>query len=84
MKDGKFRIDFSTYWIVVLIAWKIQKYSDRIPIFALWIKCDRFCAITTMPIAQNKPIPIGSGIYPVPRRENGSWCCNDKTTICSV
>ena len=62
MENGKFRIDFSAYWIIVLIAWKIQKYPDRIPIFALWIRCDRFCAITTTPIAPNKPIAIGSGV----------------------
>jgi len=32
------------------------------PNLRLMIRCDRFCAITTMPIAWNKPIPIGSGV----------------------
>jgi len=62
MKDGKFRSCFSTYWIIVLIASKIKKIFRPNPNFRLMDQVRQVCAITTMPIARNKPIPIGSGI----------------------
>ena len=46
--------------MIVLIAWKIQKNSDRILNSGSWIRFDRSCGIITTPIAPNKPIAIGS------------------------
>ncbi len=73
MKYGKKPIDFSIYYVIALIAWKIQKNSDQILNSGSWIRFDRSCAITTTPIAPNKPIAIGScaisgtmGVRPVP------------------
>ena len=60
MKYGKIPIDFSIYCIIALIAWKIQKNSDRILNSGSWSRFDRSCGITTTPIAPNKPIAIGS------------------------
>ena len=60
IKYGKLPIDFSIYCIIALIAWKIQRNSDRILNSGSWIRFYRFCGITTTPIAPNKPIAIGS------------------------
>ena len=61
---------------MTLIAWKIQKDSDPILNSGSWIRFDRSCGITTTPIAQSKPIAIGScaisgtmGVRPIP----GIW-----------
>lgn len=63
------------YCIKALISWEIQKNSDRILNSSSWIRFDRFYAITTTPIAPNKPIAIGScaisatmGARPIPGR----------------
>ena|GEM_PF-6552900 len=37
MRKGKYPIDFSMYCIIVLIAWKIQKKSNRILNSGLWM-----------------------------------------------